>query len=191
MLFRSKATAVSGALIVAGALVTSSVQSTDAALDAAGPDPVAAVFVSSAPPATPTRPALSSPRPEAPAAPMSAGAAPAPAVCAADPQVRDASLQTIRSAFANAHSALDRLGSDRTGIRAAETLGRAGTMLANVDRTAEDLVATAGSCAADAREITDRAVHAMEMIVDLAQSATAPTPTPRPTRKPEPTKKHH
>jgi hypothetical protein len=193
-LFGTKATAVGGALLVASALVTSSAQSTDASPDADPFAEVVAAVVSAPPsPAPFSVPAITR-APEAvrmdPAAPPATAASPSPAACVVDAQARDTSLERIRSAFASSRASLDRIAADRTRARSAATLERASTMLSGVDRAAEELVSGAAACAADIREVTDRTVHAMEMIVDLARSATTPTPTPQPTKKPEPTKKH-
>jgi hypothetical protein len=187
--FGGKATVASGLLILASALVTGGAVSTDAAPES---DETLAAPVEIAFSPAPQRATTRTPEPprkaDAPPSPSSP-----PATCVADAGARESALRTVRAAFATSQAALDRLGIERTGAKAAAALDHADTMLANVSRTAEDLVSKAGSCAADVREVSDRAVHAMEMIVDLARSATAPTPTPtpRPTfRKSEPTKKH-
>jgi hypothetical protein len=189
-LFGAKATFLSGALLVAGALVSSPVPGTDASRDGDVSPEIVAALVSLAPEALPAQAPEPARRPEPTRTPEPAPAS-SPAACVADQQVRAASLETIRAAFATSHAALDQLGAERSGSKATAALDHADTMLASVDRTAEDLVTARASCAADVREVAVRAVHAMDMIVDLAKSATAPTPTPKPTfRKPEPTKKH-
>jgi len=184
-LFGAKATAVSAALILAGALVTGTSGDAEPVLENDDPAPAPALGASlpTVVPA-PARAAEPSGRPEASPAPSTAAAS-----CAADAQTRDAALRTIGATLASSRAALDRLNSERDGARSGETLDRADTMLVNVDRAAEDLVSKVGACAADVREVSDRAVHAMEMIVDLARSATAPTPTPRVT--PKPTHRRH
>ena len=194
-MFGLKATVLSGALVVASAVATGSVPSTDAVVPA-GPDLVAENASSVREESMPAAPAQGAAPVAAPhtvdvprAAEPSTVPGLTPVLCAADAQVRDASLAKIRSSFASAHSALAQLGLERRSAKATTTIERAGTMLANVDRTAEELVGTSVSCAADLHEVSDRAVHAMEMIVDLAKTATAPTPTPVPTKKPIPTKK--
>ena len=190
-LFGAKANVLAGALLVAGALVSSPVPGTDASPDSDLPPEIMAAIVSVAPSAGPAQAFVPARSPEPSRTGEPAALPPSPAACVADQQVRAASLDTIRAAFAVSNDALDRLGAERTGSKATAALDHANTMLATVDRTAEDLVNARASCVADVREVTVRAVHAMDMIVDLAKSATAPTPTPKPTpRKPEPTKKH-
>ena len=186
-MFGAKATVVSGAILVAGALVSASAPSIEAAPQRDEPrlpelEQVLVALPSMAP----------SPAPESPVSPVATTAPSVAAIavaCTVDATTRGASLETIRSAFASSHSSLGRIAVDRTRPKAAETLQRATTMLASVDRTAEELVSSSATCAADVRDVTDRAVHAMGMIVELARTATAPTPTPQPTKKPEPTKK--
>jgi len=186
-LFGAKTTAVSAALILAGALVTGTSGDAEPVLENDDPAPaptlgasLLAVVPAPARAAGPSR----SPEPSPSPAPSAAAAS-----CVADAQTRDAALRTIGATLASSRAALDRLNSERDGARSGETLDRADTMLVNVDRAAEDLVSKVGACAADVREVSDRAVHAMEMIVDLARSATAPTPTPRVT--PKPTHRRH
>src|SRR5438477_3185143 len=140
-LFGAKANVLAGALLVAGALVTNPAQSTDASPDGDLPPEIVAAIVSVAPEALPARapePARS-PEPSRTREPATLPAS--PAACVADQQVRATSLQTIRAAFAVSNDALDRLGAERTGSMAtAAALDHANTMLATVDRTAEDLV---------------------------------------------------
>jgi hypothetical protein len=185
--FGAKATALSGALIVASAILTSATPGADVA-PAAEPAqlPLAALSVAAPPaPRTPVAESSRKPEPTSPPTPLAVSA------CTSDPQAQRDALAAIRSAYSSAQAALDRLGSERTSSRAAEALDRADGMLTNIDRAAEDLAARGGACAADVREVTARTTHAMEMIVDLAKSATAPTPTPQPVKRSEAQRKRH
>ena len=172
--FGGKATVASGVLLLAGALITNTGAGPEASPGPEDQVPVVAAALLPVAAPTPTRAPEPSRKAEVVPAPTAS-----PAACVNDAQARDGALQALRGTLAASRAALERLGSQRSGSRATEALDRAGAMLANIDRTAEDLVSNA-RCAGDVREVTERATHAMDMIVDLAKSATAPTPTPSP-----------
>jgi hypothetical protein len=185
-LFGAKATAATAALILAGALVSGASQSDEPAAADELPPPVLTVIT----PAVIAPAATRAPEPTRAAATAAPPAATASTSCTVDARARDAALATIRASFDSSRAALVRLGGERTTLQAATTMDRADAMLAKVDRAAEQIVA-GPLCAAEVRDVTERTAHAMEMIVDLARSATAPTPTPRAPVRPKDFRKPH
>lgn len=184
----AKSGALSGVLIVAGALVT--VSSGNGVTTATGEHPAPSVEASAEPElprvwdiddAEPPEPVAEAARDEDPRA-----AERAPSSCA-ESASSEARAQ-VQTAFARYHAALQQLRREHTSSRAAETLTKADAMLREIAEKADGLLSEMGGCEG---QVGERAAAAMETVYNLAKSAATAAPTPKPAEKakPKPTAK--
>lgn len=176
----AKSAAISGVIVVAGAVMT-----------VGGASGVTAVTVEE-PPLSPAARTAAAPVPSplalvevpTPATQRDAEGEPRAAVGTPDPcedeaDARGEAREKVRSAFATYDAALEQLRAQRAASRLALTLERADAMLGDIAEKADALIAEMAECA---RPVAERAVAAMETVYNLARGATAATP--QPTAKP-------
>jgi hypothetical protein len=96
---------------------------------------------------------------------------------------RTEARERLSSAFVTYRNALDELRASHRSERAKETLERAEAMLREIADKADRALA---EMCDDVAVVADRAIAAMETVVNLARTAAEATPTPKPTEKAKP-----
>lgn len=111
------------------------------------------------------------------------------ASCQDGEAARTEARERVASAFVQYRNALDELREQHRSARAVETLTKAETMLREIADKTDLILAELSECGRS--HVADRAIAAMETVVNLAKSAA--TATPKPTEKakatPKPTQK--
>lgn len=108
--------------------------------------------------------------------------------CAVDDGQRLEARERVASAFVAARDAIEQLRGTLRGAHAVETLNNADAMIREIADKADR--ALADMCADEnVGMIADRAVAAMETVVNLSKTAATVTPTPKATQKPKATPK--
>lgn len=108
--------------------------------------------------------------------------------CAAGATARAKARERVAAALATHRAALDEVRATPRSDRALEALEKADAMLREIAEKADHALA---EMCDEVGVVADRAVAAMETVVNLARSAATATPTPttRPSEKPRPTEK--
>ncbi len=112
-------------------------------------------------------------------------AKPSPETCVEQVALRNDARQKVQAAFVKYHVALEQLRSLHASARATETLTKADAMLGEIAAKVDRALEEPGVCD---EQVVERAVAAMETIYNLARSAAETpeaTPKPRPTERPK------
>ena len=114
---------------------------------------------------------------------------PSPETCVEQVALRNDARQKVQAAFVKYHVELEHLRSAHAGPRVTDTLTKADAMLGEIAAKVDRALEEPGVCD---EQVVERAVAAMETIHNLAKSAaetSEATPKPRPTEKPKATEK--
>lgn len=192
LVLAAKSGALSGAILVAGTLVTVTAGGGVTTITIDHPDTPAAL----------ERPAEAGPEPDdhdrAPADEADevededgeddgdAVAAKPERSCAVADDVRTQARERVASALVQMRATLEELRGSHRGERAAKALDQADEMLRELADKADRALA---EMCEDVQVVADRAVSAMETVVSLARQAATVTPTPKPTDRPKATAK--
>lgn len=194
LVLAAKSGALSGAILVAGTLVTVTAGGGVTTITIDHPDTPAAL----------ERPAEAGPEPDdddsAPADEADevededgededdgdAVAAKPERSCAVADDVRTQARERVASALVQMRATLEELRDSHRGERSAKALDQADEMLRELADKADRALA---EMCEDVQVVADRAVSAMETVVSLARQAATVTPTPKPTARPKATAK--
>lgn len=172
----AKSAAISGVIVVAGAVMTVGGASGVTAVTVEEPPLSPAARTAAAPVPSP----LALVRVPTPATQRDGESPPRAAVGTPDPcedeaDARGEAREKVRTAYATYDAALEQLRAQRAAARIALTLERADAMLGDIAEKADALIAEMAECA---RPVAESAVAAMETVYNLARGAAAATPQP-------------
>lgn len=149
----AKSGALSGVLIVAGAVVTVSSGNAVTTVTIEHPSPSPAVETSAEPKPSPLEDVERSKKPEDTDRDKKERAgAPSPESCADEAQARNEARQRVHDAFAKYHAAIEQLRSQRRTERALETLKKADELIREIADKAEHVLGEMGRCRDDDRD---------------------------------------
>jgi hypothetical protein len=213
----AKSGALSGVLILAGAVVTVTSGNGVTTVTIEHPSPSPAALVSAKPTPSPLEDAKpTKEHQDKDGEEKEPAKAPTPESCADEAKARAGALQKVHDGFTKFHTQIEQLRSERKTERGLDTLKKADELIKEIADKAERVLHEMGRCrdqdreededteepeattssfdeadASSMQQVAERAVAAMETVYNLAKSAAEATPSPKPTPKvtPKPAEK--